>query len=36
MIKWLKEFIEKLAKSNEKNFGKEKLDCCKLNKDKKK
>lgn len=36
MIKWLKEFIEKLGKSNEKNFGTEKLDCCKLNKDKKK
>ncbi len=32
MIKLWKKFIEKLAKTNEKEFGKDKLDCCDLNK----
>lgn len=32
MKKWFKAFIERLGKSNEKNFGAGKLDCCDLNK----
>jgi len=32
MFKWWKNFIDRLAKSNQKNFGSEKLDCCNMNK----
>jgi hypothetical protein len=31
MIKAIKRFIERLAKSNEETFGDKKLDCCDLN-----
>jgi hypothetical protein len=31
MIKAIKKFIERLAKSNEETFGNKKLDCCDLN-----
>ena len=30
--KRINEFIEKLAKANESEFGSKKLDCCQLNK----
>jgi len=33
--KKLNEFIEKLAKANESEFGNKKLDCCQLNKTRK-
>lgn len=32
MTKWIKKFIEKLAKANEDAFQGQKLDCCDLNK----
>lgn len=28
--KWVKNFLEKLAKANQESFGNEPLDCCKL------
>jgi hypothetical protein len=35
MFKWMKKvfykFIADIAKENEKQFGREKMDCCKLN-----
>lgn len=31
--KWYDNFLESLAKENEKAFGHEKLDCCQLNKE---
>jgi hypothetical protein len=31
MIKAIKKFIDRLAKSNEETFGGKKLDCCDLN-----
>lgn len=31
MKKWLKNFIEKIAKANNDNFKGKKLDCCDLN-----
>ncbi len=35
MLKFVKSFLEKLAKENEKSFGTGRLDCCDLNKLKK-
>jgi hypothetical protein len=32
MIKLIKDFIERLAAENEKNFGSGRLNCCDLNK----
>lgn len=32
MKEWIKKFLGKLAKANEKEFGKERLDCCQLGK----
>jgi len=31
MFKWIKKFIEKLAKENSEAFHGQKLDCCQLN-----
>ncbi len=31
MKKWLLDFLEKLAKANEKEFGGKTMDCCGLN-----
>lgn len=31
MAKWLRKFIEKLAKANSDSFQGQKLDCCQLN-----
>ncbi len=33
LIRKLNEFIEKLAKANESEYGNKKLDCCSLNKE---
>ena len=30
MIKWIKDFLEKLAKANQESFGNGKLDCCSI------
>lgn len=32
MKKWFKNFLKRLAESNKKNFGSQRLDCCDLNK----
>ncbi|WP_312650970.1 LDCC motif putative metal-binding protein [Proteiniclasticum sp.] len=32
MIRWWKNLLKRLAESNRKNFGSERLDCCNLNK----
>ena len=32
MFKYIKDFIDRLAESNSKTFGNDKLDCCNLNK----
>ena len=32
MIRWWKNLLIRLAESNKKNFGSERLDCCNLNK----
>lgn len=32
-MKIIKNWLKKLAEENEKSFGKEKMDCCKLNSD---
>ncbi len=34
MFKFIKNWLERLAKQNEKNFGNGRLDCCDLNKSK--
>ena len=34
MFKFIKDWLERLAKENEKSFGTERLDCCDLNKPK--
>jgi len=34
MKKAIKKFLEKLAKENKKQYGNQKLDCCKLGKQK--
>jgi hypothetical protein len=33
MIKWIKNFLDRLAKSNQETFEGRPLDCCSLNKD---
>lgn len=32
MVRWWKNLLIRLAESNKKNFGSERLDCCNLNK----
>ncbi len=32
MKKWIKRFLDKLARANEKEFGNKRLDCCQLGK----
>ena len=32
MLKFLKDFLKKIEEQNNKSFGKNKLDCCDLNK----
>ena len=34
MKKWIKRFLERLAKANVESFGNERMDCCNLNKKK--
>ena len=34
MFKFIKNWLDRLAKENEKNFGTDRLDCCGLNKPK--
>jgi len=34
MFKFIKNWLDRLAKENEKNFGDSRLDCCDLNKPK--
>lgn len=36
MFKFIKNWLDRLAKENEKSFGKERLDCCDLSKPKNK
>ncbi len=33
MIKWIKRFLDNLAKSNQETFKGKPLDCCSLNRD---
>lgn len=34
MKKWFKKFLERLANANKETFGNERLDCCKLGREK--
>lgn len=34
MFKFIKDWLDRLAKENEKSFGNDRLDCCDLNKQK--
>ena len=34
MLKWIKKFLDKLAKANQETFGNERMDCCNLNRKK--
>ena len=36
MKNWIKNFLDRLAKVNKEEFGNERLDCCKVGKDKSK